>query len=72
MENGVKYIIIEVPITRGNGYFLSEFDKNKYMEEKKITLIGDPAHIDIKPGVLTLVFRGKEKERETSGGITAV
>jgi len=39
------YVIIELPVETKDGYSFVPFNKKKFMEEKGITLLGDP----IKP-----------------------
>jgi hypothetical protein len=62
------YIIIELPIETKEGYSYAEFDIRKFMEEKGVTLIGDPIKAESTSGKLTLIFEGSlEKKRPAMG-----
>jgi hypothetical protein len=64
------YVIIELPVETKDGYSFASFDKKKFMEEKGITLLGDPIKAESSSGKLLLIFEGNTEARRPAMGFS--
>jgi hypothetical protein len=64
------YVIIELPVEIKDGYSFVQFDKRKFMEEKGISLIGDPIKAETASGKLVLIFEGNTETKRPSMGFS--
>jgi hypothetical protein len=58
------YVIIEVPIVKGETFSYADFDKNKFEKENSITLIGDPIKIEKEETKIIVTYEGKNEKRQ--------
>ena len=64
------YVIIELPIETKDGYSFAQFNKRKFMEEKGISLLGDPIKAETTSGKLVLIFEGNTESKRPSMGFS--
>lgn len=59
------YIIIELPIEKGEIYSVANFDKKKFEQQHGVTLKGDPLKFEKDEKKITLTFEGEAQPRKS-------
>jgi hypothetical protein len=57
------YIIIEIPIVKGEIFSYADFDKKKFEQENNVTLNGDPIKVEKSETRIIVTYEGKNEIR---------
>jgi hypothetical protein len=59
----MDYVIIEIPIAKGENFSYAEFDKKKFEQENNVTLNGEPIKVEKEQLRIILTYEEKNEKR---------